>query len=491
MAGLVLDVEGSPVVGVRVALHAFGSDEPDGRTESRSDTAGRFAFERPRSGGVVRVVDERWVTVLEPTLFDGDQVHGELTVVVAPNGPLAGVVVDEAGLPVAGATLWVVLGVDLRPRIGRVLDRCVDAKFTASTDAAGAFAMPRAPSTMTTRVLVTATGFAMANVAVEGDPLRLRIVLRREHAGDELKGRVLDATTRAPVRAHVTLGDLATATDAEGNFRLALWQAGDSANPELVALAAQRLPARVRPTGADWRVRGAWPGDLTLLVGGSGLRIRGRVEHADGTPVTDPRVSFAEPAPLVIPDGLDVGEDGEVWLSSVATGSGDGPPPGSFETPPVEPGRYRLRVLDPATLDELLSDPIDAGRDGVVLRMPALGLWPPLRGMVVDRRGNACAGADWLVERGARDGEAARHGDWHQADEQGRIDHAPLSRAIDTLCVKAAGMAEWVRVPLASLPRVDEFRVVVPIGCQARIELDARWRDADTAVLADGTGAAS
>jgi hypothetical protein len=70
----------------------------------------------------------------------------------------------------------------------------------------------------------------------------------------------------------------------------------------------------------------------------------------------------------------------------------------------------------------------------------------------------------------------------------GVIEHPPLSRDVQTLCVKAAGMSEWVRFPLADLPRVDDFRIVVPIGCQARIEVGANWGDIDQAAFVDGAG---
>ena len=99
-------------------------------------------------------------------------------------------------------------------------------------------------------------------------------------------------------------------------------------------------------------------------------------------------------------------------------------------------------------------------------------------------------GADWLLERDDPTQGAIEPftGPWYHASDAGAIEHPPVSRDVRTLCVKAAGMAEWVRIELASLPRVDDFRVVVPIGCQTRIELGPNWREVDRAHLVDGTG---
>lgn len=489
VGGLVLDLAGRPVVGVHVGFCGYDDRPAADVTPAVSDADGRFAFTRPRRGGSLRVVDEGWTTVLVPTLFDEAEHHEDLTLVVVRAALLAGVVVDPEDRPIARAKVHVVLATDFRPKLARILDRCCDATFETECDAEGRFAIDRAPVSDDARLFVVARGHAHATVPIGADRERQRVTLQRAHEGDALVGRVLDAATHAPLRAGLILGDLSVATDERGEFRLDLWKVEElgESGAELVALVAGRVPARVRATASDWRRRSAWPGDLTLFIGGEGLRIRGRVLRADGTPHPTARVEFAPPTPLLIPDAIELDEYGEPMQSSVAVEGALAP--GAFVTAPVEPGRYRLRVADPETLDEMITEPIAAGTQDVELRLRDHGTWPALRGVVVDRRGQPCAGADWLLERSARDGEDARQGNWQHADAEGRITHPPLSRAIDTLCVKAAGMAEWQRVPLASLPRVDEFRVVVPVGCQVRIEADGTWRDAEyaTLVTADGT----
>jgi hypothetical protein len=491
LGGLVLDLVGRPVAGVSVGFYEYDDRLAAGVTPAKSDADGRFAFTRPRRGGSLRVVDEGWTTVLVPTLFDEAEHHEDLTLVVVRAGRLAGLVVDPEDRPVARAKVHVVLATDFRPKLARILDRCCDATFETECDAEGRFAIERAPVSDEARLFVVARGYALATVPIGADRERQRITLQRAHEGDALVGRVLDAATHAPLRAGLSLGDLSVATDERGEFRLDLWKVEElgESGAELVALVAGRVPARLRAAASDWRRRNAWPGDLTLFIGGEGLRIRGRVLRADGTPHPTARVEFAPPTPLLIPDAIELDEHGEPMQSSIAVEGAL--TPGAFVTAPVEPGRYRLRVADPDTLDEMITEPIAAGTHDVVLRLRDHGTWPVLRGVVVDRRGQPCAGADWLLERSARDGEDARQGNWQHADDEGRIEHPPLSRAIDTLCVKAAGMAEWQRVPLASLPRVDEFRVVVPVGCQVRIEADGAWRDAEYATLVTADGADS
>ena len=488
LGGLVLDLTGRPVSGVSVGFYEFDDRLAVGVTPAKSDADGRFAFARPRRGGTLRVLDEGWTTVLVPTLYDEEELHEDLTLVVVQGARLAGVVVDPEDRPVARAKVHVVLATDFRPKLARILDRCCDATFETECDAEGRFAIPRAPVSEDARLFVVARGYEHATVPIGADRERQRITLQRAHEGDTLVGRVLDAATHAPLRAELSLGDLSVATDERGEFRLELWKVAElgESGAELVALVAGRVPARVRASASEWRRRSAWPGDLTLFIGGEGLRIRGRVLRVDGTPHPTARVEFAPPTPLLIPDAIEFDEHGEPMQSSIAVEGALAP--GEFVTAPVEPGRYRLRVADPDTLDEMITEPIAAGTRDLELRLRDHGTWPALRGVVVDRRGQPCAGADWLLERSARDGEDARQGNWQHADAEGRIAHPPLSRAIDTLCVKAAGMAEWQRVPLASLPRLDEFRVVVPVGCQVRIEADGAWRDVEYATLATADG---
>lgn len=489
--GRVVDLENRGVRDVRVTYDDFSGriTEPPIVT----DAEGNFAATRPAVMGHVRVDDPHWVTVLEPHIFDSDQLHTELTIVVAPAAELTGLVQDDRGNRVAECTVSVTHGIDLRAAIPRVLDRAVDVEFRAVSDAGGRFAIPAVPATDGAMVSAQARGHAPASLSLRqvlrGEP----IVLTRTTEGDDLEGRVVGPDGAPVAGARVTLRNLWVSTDAEGRFVLALWRVESEPPPgtpvEIRAEAPQQIPTRVTGEPEHWRTRAAWPADLTLRLGGPAPRIRGRVLHADGSPVVNPSWAFLDPQPEFIVDAfLDEPEIAFGIANTTVDGSH-----GEFETFCVPPGRYRLRVTDPQTLDVIDTRPIEAGSDDLVIRMPDRGTWPALHGVVVDRRGAPVAGADWLVERDdpAHGVTPSIQGGWHNASPEGVIEHPPLSRDVHTLCVKAAGMAEWHRFRITELTPASDFRAVVPVGCQARIELGAAWNQVSSAQLVDLSGATS
>ncbi len=474
LGGVVLDLEARPVAGVVITcngkrLQPVVWTNPDG------------SFEATRVPGMatVGVQDERYVTVLEPTLFDTYTVHPDLTIVVAPCVRIAGVVVDTGGQPVADVQISATLGIDVRPRIDRVLDRCVDARFETTTPDDGTFALERAPSSPGARVHFEARGHRSLELSAEEASSMTEFVLERTVTGDVLEGIVVYELDQPIAQAVVYLPSWSVVTAPDGTFRIETWKANDlppETLPELTAVASGRLKGSVKALSTEWRSRGAWPRELRIRLGGVTERIAGRVLRADGTPVADVQVTFAPPEPEQILPTL---FDEPLFQARRAEDQVD-TAAGRFETARVVPGSYRLRVFDPQTLDLLLTEPIRTGAKEVALRMPDRGLWPALSGAVVDRSGAPVAGADWTVEREdpLADAPAKLGGAWHQAAAAGRIEHPPLSRDVHTLCVKAAGMAEWHRFELADLAD-DDFRVVVPIGCQARVEVGAAWGDVD------------
>ena len=486
-SGVVLDLEARPVPGV--AISANGTRLAP---EVVTDADGRFEGARGGSA-LLGVDDKRWIAVLEPNLLDTDQIHDDLTIVVAERICVGGVVVDTAGTPVQGAQIAVELGSQPRSRIARTLDRCIDAEFWRMTLDDGSFAIdaPLGPNTV---VHIEARGHRSIDVPAAEARYPTRFVLERIVHGDTLEGVVVDEQDRPIAQAVVWLHTWSVVTRPDGTFRIELWKALDlppDTVPEITAAASNRLNGKIKALSSDWRRRSAWPADMRVRLGGVAESIRGVVLRHDDTPVADVHVTFAPPEPEQIrPTLFDANPLTSAFASRLAFAAGTGKPAGAFETARAVPGSYRLRVFDPVSLDLFVTEPIRTGSTDVVLRFPERAWWPALHGVVVDRRGNVLPGAEWKVVRDEPTPGAGGciESALQKATAAGVIEHPPLPRDVQTLCVKAAGMSEWVQFRLADLPRVDDFRVVVPIGCQTRIEVGANWGDVDQAAFVDGAG---
>ena len=423
LGGVVLDLEAMPVAGVAITCNGA-------RLEPAVWTNADGSFETTRVPGMatVGVQDERYVTVLAPTLYDAYAVHPDLTIVVAPCARIAGVVVDTDGQPIGGVQVSARLGINVRPRIDRILDRCVDARFETTTTEDGTFALERAPSSPDARVHFEARGHRSLELAADEASRMTEFVLERTVTGDVLEGIVVDELDRPIAQAVVYLPSWSVVTAPDGTFRIETWKADDlppETLPELTAVASGRLKGSIKALSTEWRSRGAWPRDLRIRLGGATERIAGRVLRADGTPVADVHVTFAPPEPeQILPTMFD-----QPFFQPRRAAHED-TVAGTFETARVAPGSYRLRVFDPHTLDLLLTEPIRTGADEVELRMPDRGMWPALSGTVVDRRGAPVAGADWIVERDdpLADAPAKLAGAWFHASAAGRIEHLTTAR---------------------------------------------------------------
>jgi RNA polymerase sigma-70 factor (ECF subfamily) len=485
IGGVVVDLEARPVPGV--AITANGTrlvpvviTDADGR------------FDGTRGGSALLGVDDKhWIAVLQPNLLDRDEKHADLTIVVAPRICVGGVVVDTAGTPVQGAQIKVELGSQPRAQVFHVTDRSIDAEFWRMTPDDGSFAIdaPLGPKTV---VHIEARGHRSIDVPAAEAKYRTHFVLERIVQGDTLEGVVVDEQDQPIARAVVWLHSWSVVTKPDGTFRIELWKALDlppDTVPEITAAASNRLTGKIKALSPDWRRRSAWPADLRVRLGGVTESIRGKVLYHDDTPVADVIVTFAPPEPEQIRPTL-FDTQHMVAAALASAWSPRGVPTGAFETARAVPGSYRLRVFDPLTLDLVVTDPIRTGSTDVVVRMPDSEHWPALRGVVVDRRGAPMPGAEWMVERNdaTAGAKAPIRSEAHQANALGVIEHPPLARDVQTLCVRAAGLSEWVRIQLADLPRVDDFRVVVPIGCRVRIEVGPNWGDIDAVGFVDGAG---
>ncbi|MBL9080034.1 MAG: sigma-70 family RNA polymerase sigma factor [Planctomycetes bacterium] len=494
LAGVVLDVDGRPVGRLDVTFTAFGADRPTAHAASAPD--GRFALLVPAvSGGHVGIDDPNWTAAYRAVLW-GEREVGELTIVVAPAAPVAGIVVDGAGTPVAGADVNLTATLPPRARFGRSLERALDGEWRTTTRADGTFTLPAAPLQSAAQIHAQKPGHrdAHAELTVRTG---VRLVLP---ASAVLEGRVVDRDGQ-PVAVAVFCHPAGTMSDADGHFRLDLTHVQSR---WLVAARGGDLPARfLCPTERPERAE-SWPQPIELQLGGAPLSIAGHVFDADGNRVPSPSVRLLDPECLVPGNELSsieflarvqsqVTANGAQFADhglQAALWGNDG-----FFVGGLQDRSYRLRIEVRETLQRIVTAPIQAGTHDLALHLPPEPMWPGVGGAVVDRRGAPVPGASvWIEGPATRDpdapplvgGEPPRTATM-TTDADGRFAHGPLVRTAGTLLVQAPGIAWPTRFKLAQLGDTTRLQVAAPVATPVRI---AATHAGDRATFHDARGTA-
>ena len=525
LAGVVLAAAGHPLAGVTVELEAQGpgesyldpGGEPAGDTvRATSQADGRFTFDPAPERGRLAAADESYTTVLA-SYYKQDQASDPV-VVVAERRSLAGTAVDDAGYPVEGAHVSVVLPERFRSRFDVVLDRSQLATWQTGTDEAGRFELPDAPGVEGARFRVTRDGFVPHEVALPAiSDTNMRITLVPRVAGDGVvRGRVVDASGAGVAGAYVALGVDTTATDADGGFSLALDDPeGFSARfgfptDSLTALKAGFLPA----TWAPPVEKGApvWPQHVTLVLAGEAFTLAGRVVDHRGDPLDDAIVWLADTTLFGAVGGrprqtehMLAGGGGSSWQSVAVDEAG------RFELRGLLDRDYLVRAMDPETLlfDEF--GPFAAGARDVRIQLPTDRLYERVTGRVVSFDGRPIAGASIFPMCDAFQARAQGQiiGTSHQSldgtttDEQGHFELRNVPKTLVYLRVQGEsilpreygrfveGDPRFDEVDLKGLPgdEIERLEIEVEQRCHLQVEL-ADPTAADEVTVLDGEGRA-
>jgi hypothetical protein len=414
VAGKVVDSKGHPLAGARVWARSrqdsqIGDFPPDGGPAAVTGADGRFEIHRFELGELEVCWQDLSVQLTpEPSARNRIVLRP-----LPPSSRISGRVIDDRGLPVAGAKVhlkstdpWALLKTlaqEWRP----CSRRNPGGELITLSDREGRFTFELTGSE-TMNVWAEAAGFLEQEKSTVAhspqNPGRVELVLER---GAIVSGRVLTAGGLPAAGAEISISsggnrDTQPAlADGKGRYRLIGVEPGE-----------QTVAIR-HPSGQTLRKLAVAPGENRrpdLVLDGDELReIRGRVTGPDGEPVVDVSVRIAYPAAL---QGLEYGRatapDGSFLLSfrhGLLGGGGIG-----FEIAKPE-YRKRLVRLDPA---EAFPAPLEVRLDpGLRLAGHVLGFDAESpRGMSVEAR----QGEDLFTSRVSRDGEyrfaSLTPGDW-------------------------------------------------------------------------------
>lgn len=304
VSGVVRDGAGRPVAGAKVTAYqgafAFGGQHVAGPTGSD----GAFAFPKLRPGTYeLRTASAAFLPAAQQVNVAAEQALADVVLTVQPGQAISGQVVDDRGVPIAGAKV----GKKRKETRGGIEIERFTQDEAVTTDAYGYFTLPGLEGATAT-VRASAKGHAPAvqpEVKIGSSDLQLRL---QRHAVIE---GVLAAADGAPLAgSRVSADALAVLEAVEG---------GED-HRELMMPFAGRAQATTAADGS-FRLEGVPPGKVELLAEGKGHRpvrqnnlelapaqhlrglrliadrggvVRARVVDADGQPVAGAKVAVAK-----------------------------------------------------------------------------------------------------------------------------------------------------------------------------------------------------
>ncbi|MHC4853634.1 MAG: RNA polymerase sigma factor [Planctomycetota bacterium] len=427
-----------------------------------------------------------WLSV--PQRQDWD--HKEVLVVAAPRMSIAGRVVDEDGVAIAGAIVAAnVPGLVAFPFA--LEDVQAMPLPNTGTNARGEFALSGLPDTAELELWVLATGYRRAVVDREDDP-RL-IVMKRERGGDayRIHGTVVDRSLRVVKGALVRVGNERTRSDDRGQFDLGFKRLQEDTQLFLAkkghCTTTWDQHLEILRTGRQKEVV------VVLTLGDAPRQIAGRVVDRAGEPVPGLVVVLKDTLFLgFYQTGEDLAlgkksrpESGSGNLMKVDARTGAD---GGFQVGGLGQRNYRLHIFDPKTLVAMITAPIAAGTADLVVRFPKDMVFAELHGVVRSSTGQPLE--DVEVKCALRTFQSKvvstwAPGDITRTDDAGRFVLERVPRAGVYLKVSGSQVMDY-EVPVEAAVKGDELVLVPPLRCHFRIR--GGRTDADAIRLLDAAG---
>lgn len=391
--------DGTPAHGVGVRLAEIAGDRRFGGRRATSDAAGKIRFEGLRPVGHLAYFDRGFIQPIGSLATN--KVNAMHRVIPEDGVTVHGTVVDAAGQPVGGATLWSheALHPDEAHQVGTAAS---DGSFECRSLPLGFLLGARhellAPSN---RVEVERTG-----------ENRLEVTLKLAGPAAWLRGEVVDTEQRPVPNARIEIGPPGGWRDNEharnsadaGPARIVAFASADG-QFEVRGVPEGHVPVRVTAPGFAPSMQGVTltasaPIEQRRIVLAPGARIRGVVTSAAGDLITGARLRLS--------DGTATG----VALSVLPLSSGfvfDGLAPGEYQLEAAMGPRYRSRigVVIPAGVEEM----------SVAIAMPEIRR---IHGTLLQADGSPCD--DWRLRAVATEGGHVAEG---HTDFGGRFEIGP------------------------------------------------------------------
>ena len=301
---LVLDTRGQPLGGVAVGIPGNAGAEPS-RAVSGAD--GIAEFPGLAEGGTVVAMGNDTTTVMSGY---ADDLSGRTTpvVVVGPRQPVAGMVVDASGMPIAGVAVSVNPPAGFRSRFEHVLDQSMERHPATTTDEDGRFEVSWVAGLEGCALSAHLLGYARHAEQLPAFGADRLVVTLRAPADDTtvVSGMVVDPVGEPVARARVSLGGTIEVSDASGLFRLERDDPARRQGPgkeklagmsvTVVALKPGYLPGTLEVPLDPQTGEEIWPEQVVLRLGAEPLAVAGRVVDPAGQPLGGVEVWIDDPS---------------------------------------------------------------------------------------------------------------------------------------------------------------------------------------------------
>jgi len=411
--GRVLDLDRQPVA--NLAIGRFDRTE---RSDVRSAADGTFEITLDAAGSGLEAQGPGWATVWADR-HDSEPPADVVTILVAPAGRLAGVVMDHVGRPVPNALVATKIGREmLRTLYDVLVPDPHEFEYSTRSDERGRFDLGEIPLV---RGSISAVRAQRKSAAIEM-PSRARDDLELRLEGSDgcdvvVRGRVVDANGAPASGAFVGLAGVRTNTKSDGAFELNIFTGKLAADGQfdLVAVRNGALPGRIS-IGAREAVERADGRTFELVLGGAPLEISGRVVDSDGKPVVGVHVCVEREEQLGrVPESADdpfgwrrdksvegvLRDPSEAERLSALGLHSAGPlvtaQDGSFTIRGLQDRAYEVWAQSTERMSRRRVPDVRAGTRGLLIELDTRATTRRVRGRVVDAAGAPLSGVSVFV----------------------------------------------------------------------------------------------